>query len=254
MSKSKGNVVDPQPLIEKYGADTVRLFIMFAAPPEQNLEWSDSGVEGAFRFLKRLWTFLYEHRDLITKENFVVRSTAPPIDWQKVDPAQRDVYRQIYEVLDQTKFDYERQQFNTVVSGCMKIFNLLAKIPEAKPDTLDIRAYVLHKGTSILLRLLSPIAPHITHQLWQDLHFTGLILNASWPKPSPINLQAQTIEWVIQVNGKLRSRVHLANSLDKDALAEAAKQDPKVQQVIAGKIIKKIITVPGKLINIVTGE
>jgi len=251
MSKSKGNVVDPQPLIERYGADTVRLFIMFAAPPEQNLEWSDSGVEGAFRFLKRLWAFAYENRELIMRENYLGKKTAADIVWEKVNAAQQDIYRQIYHILDQVKYDYERQQFNTVVSSCMKIFNLLLKIPTAAAPDQDIRSHILHKGTSILLRLLSPITPHITQQLWQDLNFTGLIIDAAWPKPSEVSLAAQTVEWVVQVNGKLRGRLHLANALDEAALLMAAQAEPKVAQALEGKEIKKVIVVPGKLINIV---
>src|SRR4029079_15469222 len=140
MSKSKGNVVDPQPLIEQFGADTVRLFMMFASPPEQSLEWSDSGVEGSHRFLKRLWTFAYENRELISKRN----QTAQPdgIDWEKADAKQRELLRQIYEILEQTQFDYERLQFNTVVSGCMKLFTLLVKIPDAE-HAADVKPFIL---------------------------------------------------------------------------------------------------------------
>ncbi len=250
MSKSKGNVVDPQSLIERFGADTVRLFIIFAAPPEQSLEWSDSGVEGAHRFLRRLWTYAYENSELIQKQNRLPQSNILTADWEKADPAQIEIFRQIYEILEQTKFDYERQQFNTVVSGCMKILNLLSKVETAN----DLAAIIIHKGLSLLLRLLAPIAPHITHQLWLDLQYPGIILEAEWPKSSSVTFKVETIEMVVQVNGKLRSRIRVPNGAAADIIEKTVKDDTKVQQAILGKAIKKIITVPGKLVNVVTGE
>lgn len=253
MSKSKGNVVDPQQLIAQYGADTVRLFMIFAAPPEQNLEWSDSGVEGSYRFLKRIWAFGYENRQLMTQEKNIQNGYAPT-DWDNVNSNQRDVLRQIYEIVEQAKYDYERLQLNTVVSSCMKLLNLLNKIPEAEPHEENIRPHIIHKGFSMLLRLLAPIAPHITHQLWQDLHYTGLILNASWPKTSLASLKVDQVELVVQINGKLRSKIKVPSNADRLIIEEIATRDTKVQNTIADKIIKKIITVPGKLVNIVTGD
>lgn len=253
MSKSKGNVVDPQALIERYGADTVRLFMMFAAPPEQSLEWSDSGVEGAYRFLKRVWAFGYENREIIHAQNHLPTSNQlGTTNWEKADPAQTEIFRQIYEILDQAKYDFERQQFNTVVSGCMKIMNLIAKIPDAQPDTIDIRDIVIHKSFSILLRLLAPMTPHITHQLWSDLDYPGVILDAEWPKAAAIVFKVDTIELVVQVNGKLRSRVRVAHDADQTAIENTVKDDNKVQQALNGKAIKKMIVVPGKLVNVVT--
>lgn len=255
MSKSKGNVVDPQSLIERYGADTVRLFAMFAAPPEQSLEWSDSGVEGASRFLKRVWAFANENKKIIQKQNRLpVTNQLGSTNWEKSDPEQTDIFRQIYEILDQAKFDYERLQFNTVVSGCMKILNLLTKLGEPADPQNDIREIVIHKGFSIMLRLLAPITPHITHQLWQDLHYEGIILDAEWPKSSPIVFKVDTIELVVQVNGKLRSRIRVPNGADQHVIERTVKEDNKVKIAINGKPIKKIITVPGKLVNVVTGE
>jgi leucyl-tRNA synthetase len=256
MSKSKGNTVDPNPLIERYGADTVRVFIMFAAPPEQNLEWSDSGIEGAHRFLRRVWTLAYEYRDIIKAENtsLAEENSPPSIDWEKTDSKQRDILRQVYEIVEQAKYDYERLQFNTVVSGCMKLLNLLAKIPESTSDAPSIRPYIIRKGFSILLRLLAPVAPHISHQLWNDLGFNGLILNAPWPKASAAPLKIDQIELVVQVNGKLRSRIQAPTEAATKALEDIALNDAKVKQAVTDKIIKKIITVPGKLINIVTED
>jgi leucyl-tRNA synthetase len=255
MSKSKGNVVDPQSLIEKYGADTVRLFIMFAAPPEQSLEWSDSGVEGAHRFLKRVWAFAYDNKKMIQTQNRLPTSNQlGTTNWENTDTEQTDIFRQIYEILDQAKFDYERQQYNTVVSGCMKILNLLAKLAPAKNDKIDIQEIVTHRGFSILLKLLAPITPHITHQLWQDLYYEDVIIDAEWPKSSPIVFKVDTIELVVQVNGKLRSHVRVPFGADQHVIEQAVKSDDKVRAALTGKVIKKIITVPGKLVNIVAGE
>lgn len=254
MSKSKGNTVDPGPLVERYGADTVRLFIIFAAPPEQSMEWSDSGVEGAYRFLKRLWTFAYEHRELITEENRKAKPDAATINWEKADAKQREILRQIYEILAQVRFDYERLQFNTVVSSCMKLFNLLVKIPSAVADEQDIRPTIIHKGLSILLRLLAPIVPHLTHQLWQELHYCGVLLHAAWPKESAAAFKVDQLELVVQINGKLRTRIRVPADANSQTIATIAQQDAKVQQTLVNKTVKKVITVPGRLVNIVTGD
>lgn len=259
MSKSKGNVVDPEALIARFGVDTVRLFMMFAAPPELNLEWSDSGVEGAHRFLKRLWTFGYENHQLIIQENQQHSKNEKMggmnhFDWDNVDSKQREVLRHIYEIVEQAKFDYERLQLNTVVSSSMKLLNLLGKIPEAAHQQSDIRPHIIYKGFSMLLRLLAPIVPHITHQLWQDLHYEGIILNAPWPKTSIAALKVDQVELVVQINGKLRSRIKVPSNAKPKLIETIATQDAKVQHSITNKVIKKIITVPGKLINIVTGD
>jgi leucyl-tRNA synthetase len=248
MSKSKGNVVDPDALIERFGADTVRLFIIFAAPPEQSLEWSDSGAEGAHRFLKRLWSFGYEQRELIIKENQTLNPLI--IDWDKAPTADREQLRQIYEILDLAKFDYERSQLNTVVSGCMKLLNLLTKAPEnADPDA---HTFIIHKGMSILLRLLAPIAPHITHQLWHDLHYKGVLETAPLPKVNTAALKVDRIELVVQINGKLRTRITIPSDANEETIQTLTLADAKVQQSVSDKTIKKIITVPGRLVNIVT--
>lgn len=256
MSKSKGNVVDPQALIERYGADTVRLFIMFASPPDQSMEWSDSGAEGAYRFLKRLWAFAHEHCDDIRKANLAYKDESPTIHWDHVQPNYRNLMRQVYEIFEQAKYDYVRQQFNTVVSGSMKMLNLLN---ELTPETQDIESdtnhyrYILSKGMSILLRLLAPITPHITHQLWIDLHYKGLIIDASWPKSGLAALRSDQVNLIVQINGKVRSKISVPDNADTATIEEMALKDEKVQQYIAGKAVKKIVSVPGKLINIVAG-
>ncbi len=251
MSKSKGNIVDPQLLIERYGADTVRLFMMFAAPPEQSLEWSESGVEGAYRFLKRLWTFAYENRDRILIQNRLPQTNyLGSTNWEKTDATQTDIFRQIYDILESAKFDYERQQFNTVVSSCMKILNLLSKLGDTQSEQIDIRNIVVHKGMNILLQLLSPITPHITHQLWQNLNYEGDITD-TWPRSSPIVFKVETIELVVQINGKLRGHIRVAHHADQATIEEAVKADAKVQKAIEGKTIKRIVIVKGKLVNVV---
>lgn len=255
MSKSKGNVVDPQALIERYGADTVRLFIMFAAPPDQSMEWSDSGVEGAHRFLKRLWSYAYENREDVRKNNLARDADSYlEIDWDKVHSEHRNIMRQVYEIFEQAKYDYERQQYNTVVSSSMKMLNLLSSIPsQGKTLDIDTHRYIISKGLSILLRLLAPIAPHITHQLWTDLHYKGIIIDAPWPKSSLASLRSDEVNLVVQVNGKVRSKISVPDNAEAKLIEKIALDDKKVQQHIAGKAIKKIITVPGKLISIVAG-
>ncbi len=256
MSKSKGNVVDPKALIERYGADTVRLFVMFASPPEQSMEWSDSGVEGAHRFLKRLWAFSYEHSAEIRKANLAQATESMAINWEEAKPELRGLMRQIYEVLEQAKYDYERQQYNTVVSGCMKILNLLYEVRGENPDTegpQQARRYLLWKGISLILRLLAPITPHLTHQLWIDLHYKGLIIDASWPKSGLAALRKDQVSLVVQINGKVRSKISVPGNADAQTIEKIALKDEKVQQHMAGKAVKKIVSVPGKLINIVAG-
>jgi leucyl-tRNA synthetase len=263
MSKSKGNVVDPKNLIERFGADTLRLFIIFTSPPEQSLEWSDSGVEGAHRFLKRLWTYAYENKDLIRNQNRLANADLfGGMDWDLASSSHIAIFRELYEILDQVKYDYERQQYNTVVSGCMKMLNLLTKLNQDQKTTNsheeqggqnDARPIIVHQGFSIILRLLAPITPHITHQLWQDLHYKGIILEASWPKGSPIVFKVETTELVVQVNGKLRSRIRIPHGASQQLIEEKIKGDSKVIHALNGKEIKKMIIVPGKLVNVVTG-
>ena len=253
MSKSKDNVIDPKPLLEQYGADTVRLFMMFAAPPDQSLEWSDAGVLGAHRFLKRLWAFCYDNKHIIQQHNRL--SEHHQFDMEHANPKQLDIFQQIYAIIEQTKFDYKRQQFNTVVSGCMKILNCLTKIDDTKnKDEVDIKAIILHQSVSLLLRLLAPITPHITHQLWLDLHYPQTVLDAPWPKGSPLVFKRDTIQLVIQINGKLRGSIHVPSHADQETIEAIIKEDQKIQQSLQGKSIKKMILVPGKLVNIVTGE
>jgi leucyl-tRNA synthetase len=233
MSKSKNNGVDPQALIDRFGADTVRLYTMFTAPPEQSLEWSDEGVEGAHRFLRRVWSLAGGR-------------SAEPGDLSRLDRGQQAVRREVHEALRQARYDYDRQQFNTVVSACMKIVNALYKLGDGAGD----RA-LLHEGLALLLRLLGPIAPHLCHYLWRELGFGNDLLQAGWPEPDPEALRQDSIPYVVQVNGKVRSRIQVPAEAGREAIEAAALGDDKVQRFIAGGTVRKLVVVPGKLINIV---
>jgi leucyl-tRNA synthetase len=224
MSKSRNNGVDPQQLIEKYGADTARFFIIFASPPTSTLEWSDEGVDGSYRFLKRVWAYGL---------NF---SLGKPKDEDK------NVRREIHAILKQANYDLGKHQFNTVASAAMKILNALEKLPGARNETT-------REGLSILLRLLSPITPHVCHALWRELGFGEDVMKAPWPEPDPAALEQDEIDYVVQVNGKTRGSARVPKAADqKTAEAMAAEA---VKKYIDGKAIRKCIVVPGRLINLV---
>ncbi len=233
MSKSKNNGVDPQALIERYGADTVRLYTIFTAPPEQNLEWSDEGVEGAYRFLRRLWTLAQ-------------RCPNAAMEPVALGDAQRAARRELYETLQKALYDYERQQFNTVVSACMIMVNILSPLQEATAD-----AALMREGLGLVLRLLAPIAPHITHHLWRELDFGDNILDCAWPQVDPDALVRDNIKLAVQVNGKLRAEIEVAASASQDVIESAALANENVQRFAGGKTIRKVIVVPGKLVNVV---
>jgi len=243
MSKSKGNVVTPQPLIKKYGADTLRLFIIFAAPPEHDLEWSDSGIEGAHRFLKKLWAFAYHAKTALLELN---QNSTPPV-YKTEQPIYQKIRRDIHQHLQQANHDIERQQLNTVVSGAMKILNVLSPLSVTKKEEI----YLIHEGLSILLRLLSPVTPHITHYLWNELEFGADILKTSWPKPDNKALQTTHTEIVVQVNGKLRGKIRIPSDASEEDIKKTALQQDNIQKQITDKKIKKMIVVPHKLLNIV---
>lgn len=241
MSKSKGNTVDPQQLIEKYGADTARLFMMFAAPPEQSLEWNDAGVEGAFRFLKRVWHFGQEHAEAMKTDSF---------DWNQAGDDIKAARREIHQLLKQAIVDFNKYQFNTVVAACMKMMNSLSDSKLATASEAGRNA-LWAEGFSILLRLLSPIAPHISDAMWKGLGYGDDILNAHWPEVDESALVRDSIEMVIQVNGKLRGKIEVAASADKASIEELARTEENVLRFLEGKEVVKVIVVPGKLVNIV---
>jgi leucyl-tRNA synthetase len=237
MSKSKNNGVDPQALIEQYGADTARFFMMFAAPPEQTLEWADSGVEGAHRFLKRVWSF-----------GHALAGQAVVAVPDNLGEDLASARREIHLTLKQASYDLSKQQFNTVASACMKMLNALEKVQK---DAAEGWLAVAQEGFSILLRVLSPIAPHIGHALWKELGYGDDILNAPWPEPLEAALKQDTVELMLQVNGKLRGSIKVAADAAKDAIEAAAMADEMAIKFMEGKTPKKVVVVPGRLVNIV---
>jgi leucyl-tRNA synthetase len=238
MSKSKRNGVDPQALIEQYGADTARFFMMFASPPEQTLEWSDSGVEGAYRFLRRVWALGHALSDSATQAGAVPAG---------LDPSLQDLRREIHLNLKQANYDLTRHQFNTVASATMKMLNALEKAPASGTG----RDAVMAECFGILLCLLSPIAPHITHALWQELGYGPDILQAAWPEPLEDALRQDEIELVLQVNGKLRGNLRVAADASREAIEQAALASEHAVKYMEGKPAKKVVVVPGRLVNIV---
>ncbi|MFG6442218.1 leucine--tRNA ligase [Roseateles sp. LKC17W] len=239
MSKSKNNGVDPQALIDQYGADTARLFVMFASPPEQTLEWNDAAVEGAHRFLKRVWNFGVRNADAIK---------AGGNDFAALSGDGKALRREVHNVLKQVSYDYERMQYNTVVSGAMKLLNALEGF-KAEGQSAAVR-----DGFSVLLRVLYPATPHLSHTLWQDLGFAaelGDLLDAPWPTVDEAALVQDEIELMLQVNGKLRGSVKVPASADKAAIEAAALANPEFAKFSEGKAPKKVVIVPGRLVNIV---
>ena len=245
MSKSKNNGVDPQALIDTYGADTARLFVMFASPPEQTLEWNDAGVEGAHRFLKRVWAFGAKHSATLQRATSNNLSAAAP----RAEAAA--LRREVHLVLRQISHDFERMQYNTVVSGCMKLLNALEAF---KPDHSDGDSAVLCEGMSVLLRALYPACPHISHALWAGLGFAaavGDLLDAPWPLVDEAALVQDQIELVLQISGKMRGAIRVPASADKAAIEAAALASPEFSKFSDGKAAKKVIVVPGRLVNVV---
>jgi len=258
MSKSKGNTVDPQALIEEYGADTARLFMMFAAPPEQSLEWSDEAVAGAFRFLKRVWS-LADRPEYGPASGFDApearRALVEGFDWATLTGEQKKARAEVHGCLAQAVRDFDKYQFNTVVAGCMKIMNVIGGLPRFDEGNESQRGYqaILFESVDILLRLLAPIVPHIGHALWPraGLGQVEAIIDAPWPQADEAALVRDTLELVVQVNGKLRGSIQVAADAARDAIEQAALAEPNVQRFVEGKGIRKVIVVPGKLVNVV---
>ncbi|QAZ39771.1 leucine--tRNA ligase [Methylibium sp. Pch-M] len=242
MSKSKNNVVEPRDIIAKFGADTARLFTMFAGPPDQSAAWSDSGAEGSFRYLRRLWAFATKQREAVQ---------AAGTDFAGASRAAIDLRRDVHLLLRQVSHDYDRLQYNTVVSGAMKLLNALESA--ALTDTAADRA-ALREGLGILLRALYPAAPHIAHALWQDLGYAeahGDLLDAPWPVVDEQALVQDEIELVLQVNGKLRGALKVPASADRAAIEAAALASPGLAKFAEGRTPKKVVVVPGRLVNVV---
>ncbi|MDD9897102.1 MAG: leucine--tRNA ligase [Gammaproteobacteria bacterium] len=240
MSKSKGNTVDPLGLIEKYGADTVRMFTLFASPPDQSLDWSDSGVEGSYRFLKRLWKIVVGHKPV----------GLPDFASQDLNSEQKQLRFKTHKTLQKVTDDYGRRQtFNTAIAASMELLNATTKFLESHSDEID-HAVVQEALESVIL-MLAPIVPHFCHGLWNHLGHTGTVMDASWPAVDESALVQDSILIVLQVNGKLRDKIEVARDSAKEELEKAALASEAVQRFCEGKTIRKVIVVPGRLVNVV---
>jgi leucyl-tRNA synthetase len=240
MSKSKNNGVDPQELVDAFGADTARLFTMFAAPPEQTLEWSDEAVQGAYRFIKRLWKAVHEH---------AAGGPAAPLEKSAFNEAQRALRRHAHQTLAKVTDDIGRRRtFNTAIAAVMELLNAVGKFPAQSPRDRS----VVQEALEIAVLGLSPIIPHATHALWRDLGHAAALIDEPWTPVDPAALEQSRIEVVVQVNGKLRARISVAADADDNILREAAAADGNVRKFIGEAAIRKVIVVPGKLVNIVT--
>jgi leucyl-tRNA synthetase len=239
MSKSKNNGIDPQAIIDQYGADTVRLFMMFAAPPEQSLEWSDSGVEGAHRFLKRLWRNV---RELMTSDDI------PALDEAALNTNQKDVRRKTHETIAKVSDDISRRlTFNTSIAAVMELMNELGKLTDDEPQSLAVRKEALESA----VLMLSPIVPHICHDLWKALGHDTPVVDAPWPEADEKAMVRSEIEVVFQVNGKVRAKASVPADADKAALEKLALENENVSRFTEDKTVRKVIVVPGKLVNVV---
>ena len=239
MSKSKNNGVDPQTAIDKQGADTVRLFTMFAAPPEQTLEWSDEGVSGAHRFLRKLWKMVHEHLET---------NISVSLNIDNLNQQQQDLRRKTHETINKVNDDFGRRNtFNTAIAAVMELLNDVAKHNSAETQSVAVR----HEALTSAVLLLSPIAPHICHALWQALGHSESVADAKWPAVDEKALVRSSITLVLQVNGKVRGKIEVAADISKQDIEKIALADKNVQRFIEGSTIRKIIVVPGRLINIV---
>jgi len=241
MSKSKNNGIDPQTIIDQYGADTVRLFTMFAAPPEQSLEWSDSGVEGAHKFIRRFWKLVTTHLE---------KGPAPKLDVTALDERQKDARRKLHETIRKVGDDYGRRYtFNTAIAAVMELCNTISKLDSAK----DQDRAITHEALEATVLMLAPITPHACHTLWQAFGHDDNVLSAAWPVVDEQALVRSTLQMVIQVNGKVRAKIAVNPDDSKETIEAVALADPNAQKYLEGKTLRKVIVVPGKLINLVVG-
>jgi leucyl-tRNA synthetase len=243
MSKSKNNGVDPQSLVEKYGADTARLFMMFTAPPEQSLEWNDEGVQGSFRFLRRLWTAVHSHVALNA-----TAGAPPALDRAALTPPQRELRRAVQQTLAKVTDDIGRRRtFNTAIAAVMELLNTLARFEDRSAQG---RA-VLQEAYEIATICLSPMVPHVAHALWRELGHAGTLMDQRWPQVDAAALELAQLTLVVQVNGKLRGQIEVAVDAAEETIRAAALAEPNVQKFMGGAAPRKVIIVPRKLVNVV---
>ncbi|MEN9538441.1 MAG: hypothetical protein RLZZ126_676, partial [Pseudomonadota bacterium] len=256
MSKSKNNGVDPQELIDRYGADTARLYTMFTAPPEATLEWNDGAVEGSSRFLKRVWGFAQKLNATNSVAKYVheiSEKSFSPLRDTSFGKEAKVLRRDMHSVLKQVDYDYQRMQYNTVVSGAMKLLNALEDFKAAASEGADL---AVAEGFGILLRCLYPATPHLTHALWAQLGYAaalGDLLDAPWPQVDEAALKLDEVELMLQINGKLRGAITVPAGASKDAIEAAAIAADAVRQQVGNQAIKRVVVVPGRLVNVVIG-
>jgi leucyl-tRNA synthetase len=253
MSKSKNNGIDPQTMIGKYGADTVRLFSMFAAPPEQSLEWSEAGVEGMSRFLKRFWREVTAHA--ANPDHPCIGGSAPSpagiLDPSVLDAAQKTLRRQLHETIQKVGNDFGRRHaFNTAIAALMELLNALNRFN----DQSDAGRAVRHEALEAMVLLLNPVVPHISHALWQVLgHDETVLEDQPWPQVDPAALVRDAFTLAVQINGKLRATIELPVHASKEEAEAQALAHPQVAQFLRDLSVRKVIVVPGKIVNIVAG-
>jgi leucyl-tRNA synthetase len=241
MSKSKGNVVSPEDIINTYGADTARLFILFASPPERDLEWSDQGVEGSYRFLNRVWRLVNECAEDIDGVQI-------PEMFNELEPAARKLRYKTHSTIKKVTDDIQdRFNFNTAISSIMELSNMLYSYRDQEEQDLA----VLKEAINTLIILLSPFAPHICEEMWHGCGHTDSICQQSWPQYDEAALVQDEVEIAIQISGKIRERLVVPTGISQAELEEMALVQPKIQELISGKQIVKIVVIPGKLVNIV---
>jgi leucyl-tRNA synthetase len=242
MSKSKNNGVDPQAMVEKFGADTVRLFSMFAAPPEQSLEWSEAGVEGMARFLRRFWREVTTHAS---------QPDHPVVDPARLDAGQKTLRRQVHETIQKVGDDLGRRHaFNTAIAALMELLNAVGRFTDMSEQGRAVR----HEALEAMVLLLNPVVPHVSHALWQVLgHPETVLENVAWPQPDPAALVRDSATLAVQVNGKLRATIELPAGASREEAEAAARAHPNVAAFLEGQAVRKVIVVPGKIVNIVAG-
>lgn len=245
MSKSKGNIVSLEEMLDTHGADTTRLFILFASPPDRDLEWSEKGVEGTSRFLGRIWRLIYEFQSELAS------SDSAKTDMSSLTSEEKEMRRKVHATLKKVTQDLERYSFNTAVAGIMELVNSLYQFREAarnRPEAMGI----MGEAVRIVLLMLAPFAPHITEELWHEIGYRGSIHEESWPAVDESALAETEVEVVIQVNGRVRDRMRVPKGRDSEYLKEAALTRDRVKEIVEGKGIRDVFVVPDRLINIVT--
>jgi len=244
MSKSKGNVVSPEVLLEKYGADTVRLYTLFIGPPEKEAEWQDTGVEGASRFLKRIWRRVSENHEIL------VEATSSSLDLSSMADLERDLYRKTNETIQHITRGLDGAfTFNTAIAAIMELMNAVDHL-KITDDSSDSAKAVFRDAMVNVVLLLSPFAPHIAEELWVELGHAPGVMNADWPVVNEEALKRDELQMVVQVNGKVRDKIKVASSASKEEIETAALAAEKIQTWLEGKTVRKVIVVPGRLVNI----